>query len=508
MWKCKFSKGLLLAAAMLLQVAVAFAAGRRAAGQPVKVVVYYDAAGADDILQLIVATNYYINQDNPNNVHLSSRIGENGSFSFTIPPEVFSGYFMLGLKRRQPQQGDPSTVTLLSPILFSEPGDSVVIRIGKKPDAPAYDYTFRAWYHYAFSGRGSKKYGVQLAMDSIFKTSPKHLASMFGKDFSYHEPFTDAYAAAIGFLDANRDSLSGKAYQVLKANILYADVENRFSWVENYYRDSILTKGARQRRQFEAMYSRSPLARTQIAGTPPAFLESSMGFIAYSLERAVAECLILRHTEDPAVIYDLIKHTYSGKVRDELILSFLCKYRNPEKLDSIFRDALAVVKSPYTKKNMGLLKGRISGMALPAFTLKDTAGDPVNLKSLKGKTLLFDFWFNGCGGCSAYYTNVLSKVENRFRENTDVVFVSISVDADKASWEKGIRTEKYTSADALNLYTNGMGIGHDLIKYFSIIEYPTAMLVNADGKIVTFNSPELYREDALVKRIEEATKAD
>nr|MDQ2900939.1 thioredoxin domain-containing protein [Acidobacteriota bacterium] len=65
------------------------------------------------------------------------------------------------------------------------------------------------------------------------------------------------------------------------------------------------------------------------------------------------------------------------------------------------------------------------------FTLPAVTGEPLPLEGLRGKTIVFDFWATWCGPCRAQHP-LYEKVKERFRNNSNVVFLSIDTDEDRA----------------------------------------------------------------------------
>lgn len=127
-----------------------------------------------------------------------------------------------------------------------------------------------------------------------------------------------------------------------------------------------------------------------------------------------------------------------------------------------------------------------SGKLAPYFSLTDTMGRVYSTEEIKGKIAIIDFWFTGCTGC-VQMSPSFHKVEEAFKTDTNVLFLSISIDKDRFKWIKSISEKKYTSGSGINLYTGGKGQSHSIIKTYSINAYPTLYMIDAEGRIV--NNP-------------------
>jgi peroxiredoxin len=143
-------------------------------------------------------------------------------------------------------------------------------------------------------------------------------------------------------------------------------------------------------------------------------------------------------------------------------------------------------------------------MQAPNFAFTDTAGNVVHLADLKGKLLLIDIWYTGCGGCAGFYQHVLSRVESLFKDSKALAFVSISADRDATVWKKSIYSGRYSSAAVVNLYTNGIGYYHELFTYYNLFAFPTTFLLDANGKMLRFfNAPDLYDPAPLIAYLQQ-----
>lgn len=74
------------------------------------------------------------------------------------------------------------------------------------------------------------------------------------------------------------------------------------------------------------------------------------------------------------------------------------------------------------------------GQPVPDFTLKDITGNSVNLSDFRGKTVLLLFWASWCPDCRAEIPQI--KAMHTLANPDKVVFVSVSFDREKATWEQ------------------------------------------------------------------------
>lgn len=167
----------------------------------------------------------------------------------------------------------------------------------------------------------------------------------------------------------------------------------------------------------------------------------------------------------------------------------------------VFKFYVANVKrdNPYfqeVEKEFTELKDQFKpGKPFFNFSLPDTTGVYHSLKELKGKVVILDFWFTGCGACKTM-VNELSKIEPALK-NKKVQFVSISVDQTTANWKRGIGT--FSMKSALQLYTEGKRYDHPIIKFAKIRAYPTLIGLDKEGRIVgipphPYNDPEGFKQ--------------
>jgi peroxiredoxin len=150
------------------------------------------------------------------------------------------------------------------------------------------------------------------------------------------------------------------------------------------------------------------------------------------------------------------------------------------------------------KDRVAKLKLVAIGQIAPDFTMTDTAGNPIKLSDIysKNKYTLIDFWASWCGPCRRENPNVVA-VFNDYKAKGFGVF-GVSLDSDKAKWEKAIADDKltWTHVSDLKKWKN------EAAALYSVNSIPANLLVDKTGKIIGRN----LREEKLREKIVELLK--
>lgn len=205
-------------------------------------------------------------------------------------------------------------------------------------------------------------------------------------------------------------------------------------------------------------------------------------------------------------IFDFIVANYSGKIREYLLAGYLFySYKSFIDGRKMLEKAEDYIKDPFLAEFLTILSSHlIPGVPAFDFSLPDVNGNIVKLKDFRGKVVIMDFWYTGCGPCTNYYKLFLAPLKEKFQNNSDVIFLTVSVDEDMQEWVKGVKSGLYTSETSVNLYTNGEGREHPIILHYGITGYPRPMIIDRDGRIFKATGKDFLWRDRLTKMIEDA----
>jgi thiol-disulfide isomerase/thioredoxin len=79
------------------------------------------------------------------------------------------------------------------------------------------------------------------------------------------------------------------------------------------------------------------------------------------------------------------------------------------------------------------------------FTLTGINGDALDLKSLRGKIVVLDFWATWCGPCRGQYP-LYEEVKKKYKNRSDVVFLGINTDEDQTLVKPFVEAQKWNKA--------------------------------------------------------------
>lgn len=139
------------------------------------------------------------------------------------------------------------------------------------------------------------------------------------------------------------------------------------------------------------------------------------------------------------------------------------------------------------------------GQQVPDFKVKMFDGKTIDIKELKGKVVLLNFWATWCPPCRMELARVQKEIIDRF-EGRDFVFLPVS------------RQDSYEKIKAFRekmgyQFPMGMDTDRKIYSLFATASIPRNFLINREGKIVlveTGFNDESFRK--LILEIEKVLK--
>jgi thiol-disulfide isomerase/thioredoxin len=350
---------------------------------------------------------------------------------------------------------------------------------------------------YTFSGDGAEKFKVGY---SLYKIRENDFQGI-GTDLTHPSGLSNVQAKTeksirhqIAYLNSHKAYLGHNAFTLLMANIYgfsLGEVSSTYYYHFLGLGDSL--------RNIALNSIRKTHVSEEILMPDKNFLSDKI--LKYS--GSYSSGVILKYQVDSCYLnkkpflfkdcYDYITHHFTGALRERILTNLFFYYKDGKQdIAASLIDALTIIKEPdFVHILKDIQMSNAKGATAFDFTLPDVHDIRHSLKQYKGKVILIDFWYTGCGNC-VRLSPYLKKVDEKF-DNRSVIFLSINVDHYRYQWLEGIRSGKYSSENAINLYTEGAGLKHALCMHYQIKGCPTLLLIDKKGKLM--QSPIDPRDD-------------
>jgi thiol-disulfide isomerase/thioredoxin len=120
------------------------------------------------------------------------------------------------------------------------------------------------------------------------------------------------------------------------------------------------------------------------------------------------------------------------------------------------------------------IKKQLGGKTAPELALTDLKGKPVTLASLKGRTVLLDFWTTWCGPCRADGP-ALEKLYRKYGEK-DLMILGISVSEEREIVGKFLSEHPHS-------YPIALTTENEMPLPYQISTFPTYIVIDRDGTV-------------------------
>lgn len=500
---------LIMSSLLILLISFSLKASKKVSNLSAKIYINieYKQAEKSDTLYLSIAEDILFSLTSDKKKKFIAVPDKTGIYHFQIPVTASSGYFVLSKSRAAKRIHFTDPVRLIEP-QYWEQRDSINVQITKFKET-----TLGGDAYCVFSGRGSEKYNLmneishfELPPDTLVKSTELWPKNWYGNilEFDGFDSTSLYTKAVLDLLESRKKLLTDVSYQVIKANLIYRNQSGLFGLINQFGYDGRFKKLDEKRKQAFTQRLVNSFQYRDNYGIPDNALANSIDFLHFLSSKVVAESYLNTGGYDLDYIYQTIKsYPISKEIRETLMIKFLLSpMRGSQQAYNLYANAKSFIKNPIYLPILEELKYKLPGRKFTELDLEDVNGAIRSLSEFKDKVVLLDFWFTGCGHCEVFYKTTLSKVEKSFKDNADIVFISVSLDQQKLTWKKSIDKGIYTSPDAINVYTNGLGSKHPVVTLNNIGGCPTVVLLDKSGKIQYFNTSNLYDEEQLIKALE------
>lgn len=347
-----------------------------------------------------------------------------------------------------------------------------------------------------FSGKGAAK--CQFWYEEEQKR-PHSLHNIQTEGIDLYFDFLDARErAAVKRLETYKNKLSPVEYGFLKADLVGYPEYKKMQNLQIEYGQYASINQTDLKNIFKKRVSNEPLGLrpNDTAALAPNYLD-------YLWQKAIVEQLISDGKYNLKRVYRLLSTTYKGLLREKLLAYFIAQSIALEDLNDdlewSIKDYLAHTKVEDYKQPVeqqyNIAKNLAKGMPAYNFTLTDTTGKKVSLNDFKGKVIYMDFWASWCSPCRQQMKEGAPALHEKLKDQKDMVFLYISMDASQPAWKKAIQQD---NIQGVHLVADNAMEG-ELAKKYLISAIPRYMIIDKVGKILDNNAtrpsdPETYNK--------------
>lgn len=444
-----------------------------------------------DTLALVYYENAFFSYTDLNTPHseIIAAKSADGYFHFSVPDVKAIKYFSLGQYKMRRWGYDNQnkrnfyTSNDFSPILemyIMEPNDDITITL------TGYNHPLREsdrlFYNAIFEGAGSAKYTCRFQTDNFqdfINFGAKSNPLLYEGHYLLNNTDDERRDIGINLIESYKNLLTDISLNILKADLFSKTELGKY----NVFR-GVASEKAKDSNSLK-------LFAKEMAGQKEIYISPEAKTISRSYSEMRIERFFLQHStslsgalKNDSNIFNEIYSLQDIKLREKMMTTFLLHWdKLSPHLFSLVQKSLVSVKNPLFLQRINNINHLRIGNAAFNFSFSDINGKIVKLSDFRNKVVFMDFWYVGCTACAKYYKYELSAVEKSFKSNPKVVFLTVSLDNDLPQWNRGLESGNFTSNDAINLYTNGLGWRHEIVAYYNITGAPFPLLIDSQGNI-------------------------
>lgn len=414
-------------------------------------------------ISLIFYQDYFSSRTPISGITYVSKV-TNGRFKFIIPAGENFCYIRFNFQNEQTDH-----------LYLVKAGDLITVQAEKKK--------------ISFSGKVAERYSCQQQMTQV-DYNIIYRISADRPDYTYFDAKRDNLKELLKkqkqILGTYQNKLDAKSYALLQL-----DIEAKME-LDFLFFCSISGDYPELKKDFKKYYpdSNAVAVLDDIAAKSANYAASILSK-KMLLQALSEENKNLGDTFSLGTLYRNLDKDYTGKLKEKLLLTTVLKgtLHNPDSTKYFTDQLLQTLKNPTWRELLSKEKAIFGKGALAYnFSLQDSTGKVFRRDDFRGKIVVMEFYYNGCGPCAGLNKN-LKPVSEKFKDRKDVVFVSVNVDKTRKQFVDAINKEIYTHKTSVNLWTGELAEEHPLFKYYRFQACPELLIIGKDGRLLSGDPP-------------------
>lgn len=126
----------------------------------------------------------------------------------------------------------------------------------------------------------------------------------------------------------------------------------------------------------------------------------------------------------------------------------------------------------------------LAGKKAPSWEYQNLTGKKYGTSTFIGKVIYIDIWATWCGPCLRELP-FLEKLQENYKGNNDIAFVSISIDQDKPAWEAMLKQKNMMGIQLIA----DQAWNSKIVSDYRISGIPRFIIIDKQGNIINANAP-------------------
>jgi thiol-disulfide isomerase/thioredoxin len=183
----------------------------------------------------------------------------------------------------------------------------------------------------------------------------------------------------------------------------------------------------------------------------------------------------------------VIRKSFPSEISNWLTAELLAiKIKGEKEKDSLYSFLPEINKLQVNKykqaliEKINILTNFSDGDDARDFFFTDNNNHQIGLSQFKGKVIYIDIWATWCGPCLQEMP-FLDTLRNRYKEDSSLVFISLSIDENRELWKSALLKRNLTGYQFI---TN-----RARLKEYNVISVPRVIIIDKDFTVAAMNGP-------------------
>jgi hypothetical protein len=238
----------------------------------------------------------------------------------------------------------------------------------------------------------------------------------------------------------------------------------------------------------------------------PLYIDNRMNILKANVNGKNKPLIISKNTDDLELYKGYISEAeleHDSYLRETLIENLIGEWVNSYgRTSELKQEIVAYIDQVKDADRKIALKKRLvnlaqyeTGQPAPNFSFEDYSGNKRHSRELVGKIVYIHVW-SSTNTASMTEWKAAKEIYIKYKDQPDFIFLYLSIDEGKETWEKAIREQKLT--DEIQAISFPNGYNSDFARKYAIQSLPSYILIDKSGNIISNRVPKPSQPEKLI----------